>query len=134
MAYLIDTDILIDHMDHHPEVGALIARLATVGVAVSIISYMEAYQGILRSPDRERAEARFEVLLAATPILPFSRAVARRCAELREELRRQDRRVRARALDLMVAATALQYDLTLVTRNIADYDDVPGLVLWREEA
>ncbi|HUZ03134.1 MAG TPA: hypothetical protein VMU89_22540, partial [Thermomicrobiaceae bacterium] len=61
-------------------------------------------------------------------------AVARRCAELREELRRQDRRVRARALDLMVAATALQYDLTLVTRNIADYDDVPGLVLWREDS
>jgi predicted nucleic acid-binding protein len=62
-------------------------------------------------------------------LLPLSPAVARRCAELRRQLRRQGKRVRARALDLIVAATAIEYDLTLVTNNTAGYRDIPGLKL-----
>jgi predicted nucleic acid-binding protein len=46
--------------------------------------------------------------------------VAQRCARLREALRGDRRRVDARAFDLLVAATALEYDLTLVTRNLRD--------------
>jgi predicted nucleic acid-binding protein len=35
--------------------------------------------------------------------------------------------VRQRALDLIIAATALEHDLTLVTRNREDFQDIPGL-------
>jgi predicted nucleic acid-binding protein len=34
-----------------------------------------------------------------------------------------------RALDLLIAATALTYDLELLTRNTRDFADVPGLKL-----
>ncbi|HET7036438.1 MAG TPA: type II toxin-antitoxin system VapC family toxin [Thermomicrobiaceae bacterium] len=122
---------LIDHLQNQPEASALIERLAEAGIAISIISYMEVYQGVLRSPVRQHSEASFGTFLVAAPILPFSPAVARRCAELRERLRQQGKRVRGRALDLMVAATALEHGLTLVTRNIDDYDDIPGLTLYR---
>ncbi len=134
MAYLIDTNIVIDHLAELPDASALIERLSPAGIAVSIISYMEAYQGVLRSPDRERAEADFEAFLLTTPLLPFSPAVARHCAELREQLRQQGKRVRARALDLIIASTALEHNLTLVTRNTDDYDDIPGLRLYEETA
>jgi predicted nucleic acid-binding protein len=40
---------------------------------------------------------------------------------LRETLKRQGKRVNSRAFDLVVAATALQHGLMLVTRNVADY-------------
>jgi predicted nucleic acid-binding protein len=63
---------------------------------------------------------------------PFGRAEAQRCAEIREVLRSEGKRVRQRALDLMIAATALEHDLTLVTNNAADYQDVPGLRLRAE--
>jgi predicted nucleic acid-binding protein len=56
--------------------------------------------------------------------------VARRCAELREELRAERKRFRARALDLMIAATAIEHGLTLVTRNTDDYADIGGLDLY----
>ncbi len=130
MAYLLDTDVLIDHFAELPAATALIQRLAPEGVAISIITYMESYQGVLRSPDRPTAETRFAGFMETIPILPFSPAVARRCAELREQLRQDGKRVRARALDLLTAATALEHDLTLVTRNTHDYQDVPGLEIY----
>ena len=48
---------------------------------------------------------------------------------VREDLRRSGRRVRHRLLDLINAATAIEYDLTLVTRNTVDYADIPGIRL-----
>jgi predicted nucleic acid-binding protein len=70
-------------------------------------------------------------LIATTPVLPVTLAVAERCARLRESLCRQGRRVNSRAMDLIIAATALEHDLTLVTRNVADDQDIPGLKLHR---
>ena len=127
MAYLIDTDILIDHLVELPAATAHIEQLAPAGLAISIVTYMEAYQSVLRSPDRAAAEIRLAAFLVTVPIVPFSPAVARRCAALREQLRQQGRRVRPRALDLIIATTALEHDLELVTRNTDDYKDIPGL-------
>jgi predicted nucleic acid-binding protein len=65
------------------------------------------------------------------PVIPFSLAAARRCAELREDLARDGKRVRSRALDLITAAIALEYGYTLVTRNRKDYEDIPNLSLFQ---
>ena len=130
MAYLLDTDILIDHFDELPDATELVERLAPAGIAVSIITYMEAYQGVLRSPERQTAETKFAEIMAIVPVLPFSPSVARRCAEPREHSRLEGKRVRARALDLLTAAIALEHHLTLVTRNIDDYHDIPDLDLY----
>jgi predicted nucleic acid-binding protein len=56
--------------------------------------------------------------------------VARRAATMRAGLRLQGRAVRSRSLDLLIAATALAYNLTFVTRNEADYKDISGLKLY----
>ena len=133
MPYLVDTDWLIDHLAQAPAAEALLSELAGEGVAISIISYMEAYQGTLRSPNPAGAQARLQTLANTVPVLPLSIAVAQRCARLREWLRTRGRRVRPRALDLLIAATALEYQLTLVTRNVDDYRDIPGLELYLRE-
>lgn len=108
---------------------ALLDRLAPSGISMSIVPYMEAFQGTLREPDPVASQAQLDILVASVPILPLSDAVARRCARLRETLREQGRRVGSRALDLIVAATALEHELILVTRNVRDYRDIPGLTL-----
>ena len=133
MPYLIDTDWLIDHLAQAPAAEALLSELAAEGVAISIISYMEAYQGTLRSPDLADAQAKLQALANTVPVLPLSIAVAQRCARRREALRARGRRVRPRALDLLIAATALEYQLTLVTRNVDDYRDIPDLELYLRE-
>ena len=67
MAYLIDSDILIDHFAELPAATQFIERLAPDEIAVSVISNMEIYEGILRSPDRPSAEARFTAFMRSDP-------------------------------------------------------------------
>jgi tRNA(fMet)-specific endonuclease VapC len=130
MPYLIDSDWIIDHLAGVPQAVQLLERLAPEGIAVSIITYMEAYQGTERAPNSAEAKSRLGAFSGSVPLLPLSPRVAERCAVLRESLRRQGRRVGSRALDLIIAATALEHDLTLVTRNVEDYKDIPDLKLY----
>ena len=129
MPYLSDSDWVIDYLAGGAESLQLLESLADEGIAISILTSMEVYQGILRSPQPEEVEGRLVGFLSSVPIIPVSLEVAQRCARLREILRVQGKRVNQRALDLLIAATALEHDLTLITRNKRDYADIPGLVI-----
>ena len=131
MPYLIDSDVVIDHLADVAAATTLLEQLAAEGIAVSIITYMEAYQGVLRSPRPTSARKQFEAFLETVPVLPFSLAGAEGCAQVRETLHREGKRVKARALDLMTAAIALEHGLTIVTRNVEDYNDIRGLKLYK---
>ncbi len=130
MPLLIDSDWLIDYLDGDAQAIAAINALIPTGVAISIVTYMEVYQGTLRKADVPQAQQDLATFLRNVPVLPFSQPVAVRCARVREQLLSQGKRVRPRALDLITAAIALEYNLTLVTRNRKDYDDIPGLLLY----
>ncbi len=131
MPYLVDTDLVIDHLADIPEAQQLLDKLAPEGIAISIITYMEAYQGVIRSVNAKEAHAKFQIFRRSIPVLPFSLTVAKRCAALREQLKNEQKRVKSRALDLINAAIAIEHHLTLVTRNTADYQDIPGLQLYK---
>lgn len=131
MPYLIDSDILISHRDRQPGAIALLTQLAPQGLAITIITYLEAYQGILRSPDPRQAHENFAIFLRGVPVVPFSMESAQRCAGLRESLAQHGKRVRTRALDLINAAIAIEHGYTLVTHNLKDYDDIPELALYQ---
>jgi tRNA(fMet)-specific endonuclease VapC len=129
MPYLVDSNIVVDHLLDVPTASALLEQLALKGVAISIVTYMEAFQGVEQSSDPEIAREKFQAFLAGVLILPLSFAVAERCARLRKTLKSQNKRVNSRALDLIIAATALEYNLTLVTNNTGDFKDIPDLPL-----
>ncbi len=130
MPYLIDTDLVIDHLANILQANHLLEHLTPEGIAISIITYMEAYQGVLRSRNLKEARAKFQTFRRSIPVLPFSLTVAKRCATLREQLKNEQKRVKSRALDLMNAAIALEHNLTLVTRNVEDYQDIPRLQVY----
>jgi predicted nucleic acid-binding protein len=129
MLYLIDTDRLIDHLANDPATQQLLIRLAGAGIAMSVISYMELYQGVVQNPEPEAARAKLAALLAVVPMQPFTREVAETCGRIRADLQRKGKRVRPRALDLQIAATAITAGLVLVTRNVDDYSDISELCL-----
>ncbi|RPI81694.1 MAG: type II toxin-antitoxin system VapC family toxin, partial [Planctomycetaceae bacterium] len=60
-------------------------------------------------------------------VLDFDRDCAREFGRLRVELRRSG--IEVPSIDLMIATTALLYDLTLVTNNTSDFQRIPDLRL-----
>ena len=108
MAYLIDSDWVIDHLTQVPEAIQFLNRLSDEPLYISIVTFMEVYQGAFRAEDTEQALSDLRAFVRDVPILPFDEPVAIRCAELRESLLQQGKRPNRRAFDLLIAATALE--------------------------
>jgi predicted nucleic acid-binding protein len=126
MNYLIDTDWVIDYLLGDATARTLLASLSG-DLAISIITYSEVYEGILHSPDPRRGEEGLRAFLRQVRVLPITKAVAKRNAAIRLDLRSRGKTVRLRGLDLLIAATTLTHNCTLVTRNVDDYKDITGL-------
>ena len=114
---LLDTNILIYLAQ--PGGETLQAQIASTSPAASLISRVEAL-GFQRITDDERE--RLDTVFAWVEVLPVDDAVADAAILLR-----QSRRMKLG--DALIAATALLYDLPLVTRNDGDFKHVPGLRL-----
>jgi predicted nucleic acid-binding protein len=134
MPYLVDSNVVIDHLAEVPEASQFLDRFVQDGIVISIVTYMEAFQGVVRSEHPKEASEKFHAFAERVLILLFSFVVAERCARLRETLRSQNKRVKSRALDLIIAATALEYGLTLVTKNTEDFKDIPDLTLYQQQS
>ena len=123
MANLIDTDILSYVIHSIPDAVALLGALTADGVGMSVITYLVALQSVTRSLISRTARQRFGGLLSEMPVIAFGLVEAERTADLFEQLRREGRSVRSRALDLLIAGTTLAHELMLVSNNTADYLD-----------
>lgn len=128
--YLLDSDWVIDHLAGRADAVALVARLWSDGISISLMTYLEVYEGILGGRDTRAAERVFQEFLEGIEVIGVNRAIARRTAELRVDLRRRRLPISHRALDLIIAATAIEQDLALVSRNTRDYEDIGGLRIF----
>jgi tRNA(fMet)-specific endonuclease VapC len=130
MTYLVDTDRLASYLNGRPDTVALLSSLRHDGLAISIIASGEIYDGIYASNDPRAKEAAFLQVLRRVEVLPLTRTIMKRFARLRGELRRRGRLIGD--ADILIAGTALQHGLTLVTRNLRHYQRIPGLSIFEE--
>lgn len=130
MTLLLDTDVVVDYLYGRPAAVAVITEMRSRGLSISTITLMEILEGIEGGQSPERARRGFRSFLRRTRVLVVSQAIAARAATIRLDLRRNKRQVSGRTLDIIVAATALEHGLMLLTRNRRDYDDIAGLRLY----
>ena len=134
MTYLVDTDYVIDYLKGQRNVPELLHTLLPEGLALSIITYAEIYEGIFYGHNRTHYEKGLHQFLHGVRVLGITRSIARRFAVIRGQLRAQPQGKRLVQLkdtyDLFIAATALSHNLTLITRNVDDYKDIPDLRLY----
>ena len=128
MNYLIDTDWVIDHFHHIERVTRRLEELAPQGLALSVISLAELYEGVYYSRDPARSEDILQQFFAPDlAILGIDEETYKRFGHERGRLRAAGLMIGD--FDLLIAATALQYDLTLLTNNRQHFERVEGLRL-----
>lgn len=121
--YLLDTNVVSELRRQgraNPAVLVWARSVPNSSLRLSVITAMELEIGIhlKRRSDPEQADrlSRWaDRLLAAHPVLPVDLAVARRAAALHVPNPRPER-------DTLIAATALVHGLTVVTRNLRDFE------------
>ena len=128
MTYLVDTDRVADWLVGRPDAIELLTRISPDGLAISLITFGEIYEGVFFGRDPTAAEAIFRRFLRDVDVLPLNRTIMRRFARVRGELRRRGQNIGD--TDTLIAATALHHMLILVTRNLKDFQRVPGLNVY----
>ena len=128
MTYLIDSDRTIDLLSETEDAVRLWDTIERAGVAISAITFGEVLEGVYLGRDPESAEQTFEQWVRAVQVLPIDEDVARHFARMRGDL--GQRGMLIADTDLLIAATALHHDLTLVTRNQRHFGRIPNLRLY----
>lgn len=127
--YLLDTDWLIQTRNNRQPALQVVQRLAGGRICVSYISAGELYEGAFNSVAPGVHLFHFRWFLSAFHLLPVTDDIMERFAELRAYLRRQGQLISD--FDLVIAATALLYDLTLLTFNLRHFQRIPDLRLYQ---
>jgi len=124
MIYLVDANVLSEPTKQVADkrvIAWLDANESNLIVDSIIIGELRI--GILALPrgrKRDRLEQWYETVIETIECLPWDAMVSRRWAALVVELRRKGETVPL--LDGMIAATALQHELTVATRNTRDFE------------
>ncbi len=130
MRFLLDSDVLAGAIKGRLPVVLQLSKLKPSEVAVSVVSRMEAETAMRLQP---RAQARYGKLLkeflATVSVIEFGATEAQQAVVLSAYL--QPAGEQLAALDLMLAATAVAHQLTLVTDRSAVFASVPNLDLER---
>jgi len=129
MSYLVDTDVVANALKGRPEEVTLLTNLSSQGLAISLITYGEIYDGIYYGRDPQANERIFQQFLRWVDVLPLNRTVMRQFARIRGHLRRSGQIIPDP--DLLIAAIALYRNFTLVTHNTRHFSRIPDLKLYQ---
>lgn len=116
--FLIDTNVIIDYISNRldDKGSAFAENIFNTGFNTSIVVKIEAL-GYNDAPAKMQL---LEEFLATAVIYPLDDAITQKTIELR--------RIKKLKLgDAIIAATALVYNLTIITRNTSDFKNIDGL-------
>lgn len=122
--YLLDTSVVIPHLNHDPEVNARVSRLPETFIPVIVMG--ELYFGAAKSAKATENLVGLQRFAARMTILHCDLGTAKVYGHLKHELRTLGRPIPEN--DLWIGALARQHQLTLVSRD-EHFSQVPDLRL-----
>jgi tRNA(fMet)-specific endonuclease VapC len=125
MPYLIDTDIIINSIKGNTIVNQYIAKHAAIQKAISIITFGELLYGAKKSRQKDKNASVIYRLAEIFPIVGITRSTIETFTDIKLVLDRKGEGIED--FDLLIAATALSLNYTLVTNNTKHYKRIEGL-------
>ena len=126
MRYLLDTDWAIYYLRRRPDIVQRLDALFPEGVGISIISVAELYIGAAGAVDPIAGEVEVSKFLAAAiTLVELDVETCRIFAREQVRLRRSGNLIPD--FDLLIGATALRHNFTLLSNNRRHFERIAGL-------
>ncbi|MGH2585781.1 MAG: type II toxin-antitoxin system VapC family toxin [Dehalococcoidia bacterium] len=128
MPFILDADWIIQALAGRSQAVTALDRLAPQQVTLSAVTVGEICEVAFNSANPEAHIERFRHFLHPYRVLPVNEPIAFRFAEVRSFLRRRGQLISD--FDIIVAATALRHDLTVLTFNVRHFERIPDLKIY----
>jgi len=123
--YLVDTDWVIHYLNGHPAIVARIQTLSSEGIAMSVISLAELYEGVFYSRNPQKSEQALQDFVRGIELLGIDEEITRVFGRERGKLRAAGKTLGD--FDLLIGVTALQRGRTLLTNNRRHFELIEKL-------
>ena len=119
---LCDTNVLIEFYKNNPQVTADFRQIGLRNLAVSVVTVAELYYGAFNKAELREIKKH----LALMHQISVTRDISLRFLDLMETYALSHR---PGIPDLLIAATAIDHDLTLFTLNVKDFRFITDLTI-----
>jgi tRNA(fMet)-specific endonuclease VapC len=125
MKYVLDTNTLIYFFKGIGNVADHLLSTPPDDIGIPAIVVFELAAGIRKSNFPQKRTAQLKEFLDIVRVIPFSLEEAQAAARIRVELEKKGLSIGP--YDVLIAATALAADATLITRNIKEFQRIDPL-------
>ena len=125
IAYLIDTDWAIYYLHGRSQFVQRLQDLQREGLGLSAASLAELYEGVYASRDFKESGKALDDFLEGITVVDIDREIAKTFGQYRSQLRSVGMMIGD--MDLLIASTALQNNLVLLTNNRRHFERIKNL-------
>lgn len=129
ISYLIDTDWVIDFLKGKKEIVDTLLSMERKGLAISVISLAELYEGIYSSENQNKKMTGLNNFLRGVKVFAIDDEIVKIFGKQRQALRKTGRLIDN--FEILIASPCLFYDPTLMTNNINHFERIEGLKLYK---
>lgn len=122
-----DTTFIVDLLRGDPDALTRLEQLEARNVPekLSAITALELYEGLVQLQTQEAEKQAIRDVLRSKAVVPMHHEIARQAGVLSGELRAKGAQIDRE--DCIIAATALQADEPVLTRNVNHFNRIPEL-------
>ena len=125
MKYVLDTNTLIYFFKGLASVSNQLLETPPNEIGIPTIVLFELEVGIRKSSSPHKRKARLQEFISLITIIPFGYDEEKCAADIRVKLEKQG--VPIGPYDILIAASAMAKNCTLITHNIREFDRIKGL-------
>ena len=125
MMYLLDTNTLIYYFKGVGNVAERLLSTSPREIALSTIVLFELEVGIAKSVSPRKRKSQLQEFTSLVTIVSFDHGAAESAAEIRVKLEKRGAPIGA--YDILIAASAVATNSTLVTHNTKEFERIEGL-------
>jgi tRNA(fMet)-specific endonuclease VapC len=125
MRYILDTDWIINLLAGKKDAEERIQQFDPEEIVVSLVAVAEIYEGAYNFANPEAHIKTFRSFLSNFQLLNLNLPIIEKFAEVRAHLRRRGQMISD--FDILLGATALHYDLIVLTYNKKHFERIPDI-------